>query len=58
MSNQIVIPQVLYDSDSFFKKINRNNAKVFAHTDYLRELVTSMHQMYNQLCKKMMQASE
>lgn len=58
MSNEITFPSGLVERLDFFKKINENNTRVYGHVEYLRELVTNMHSMYNQLCKKMMQASE
>lgn len=58
MSNEITIPAVFVERRDFFKKINENNTKVYSHVEYLRDLVTNMHSMYHQLCKKMILASE
>lgn len=57
-SNQIRIPVALQSNPHLFDKINTNNAKLYDHIDYLRELVTNMHQMYNQLCKRILQVSD
>ncbi len=56
--NEIKIPEALLDSSGIFSNINRCNMKAFEHVEYLRELITNMHQMYNQLCKRSMQLSE
>jgi hypothetical protein len=57
-SNQIAIPAALQSNPYLFEKININNAKVYNHVEYLRDMVTSMHQMYSQLCKKVLQVSD
>lgn len=58
MSNQIVVPDILTRESVFCLFINENNTKVYGHVEYLRDLVFNMHQMYNALCKRLIQVSD
>jgi limonene-1,2-epoxide hydrolase len=58
MLNELAVPAGLAECPHFCKKIKEQNELAFAHVEYLRDLVTNIHQVYNQLCKSLVQASE
>jgi hypothetical protein len=47
----------LIEQKAYCLKIDENNTKLFAYIEYLKQLVTKMHSIYQKLCKKMIQIS-
>ena len=58
MSNELEIPKIIVEQNDFCLKISESNFKIYTHVEYLRSLVTNIHQMYSQLCKRLIQTTD
>ena len=56
--NEITVPEILVTQKDYCLQIERCNQKMFDHIDYLRQLVTRMHTIYQQLCRRMTQLAD
>ena len=49
---------MLTEQRDYCTQIERCNTKMFYHIDYLRKLITRMHQIYQRLCRRMTQLAD
>lgn len=58
MINEIKVPEILIEQKNYCLKIDENNTKLFHYVEYLKQLVTNMHRIYQDLCRNMTQTLE